>query len=46
MGIITSTTFGDSMTEYYRVECGKGHALDCWDDTEEEAFGTWNERAI
>ena len=42
---ITSTTFGDSMTEYYRAECDNGDALDYWDDTEDEARQTWNKRA-
>jgi len=42
----TTMTFGDSMTEYYRVECEEGDALDCWDDTEEEAIATWNKRAV
>ncbi|MGD9697528.1 hypothetical protein [Acinetobacter sp.] len=41
---MTSTTFGDSMKEYYRVECENGDALDCWDDTENEARQTWNRR--
>lgn len=43
---LRSTTFGDSIRYYYRVECNgsKTHALDCWDDTPIEAIETWNER--
>ena len=42
---IETNTFGDSMTEYYRVNCKqKGHSLDWWSDTIDEAISVWNER--
>jgi Lar family restriction alleviation protein len=42
---IETTTFGDSMTDYFRVNCKqKGHSLDWWSDTESEAISVWNER--
>ena len=44
---VLGTTFGDSMTKYYRVECDgiMGHCLDHWSDTKEEAIEAWNRRA-
>jgi hypothetical protein len=39
-----TTTFGDSMTDNYTVECENGHSLDNWSDTEIEAIGYWNDR--
>jgi len=40
-----TTTFGDCMTDYFRVSCKEGgHALDWWEDTKEEAIVVWNER--
>jgi len=43
---VRSTTFGDSMTEYYCVECkaDDAHCLNNWDDTPEDAIKTWNQR--
>lgn len=42
---IETTTFGDSMTDYFRVNCKqKGHSLDWWSDTVDEAISVWNER--
>lgn len=42
---IETTTFGDSMTDYFRVNCKqKGHSLDWWSDTVYEAISVWNER--
>jgi Lar family restriction alleviation protein len=42
---IETKTFGDSMTDYFRVNCKqKGHSLDWWSDTESEAISVWNER--
>jgi hypothetical protein len=41
---IESTTFGDSMREYYRVNCVNNHSLDWWSDTPHEAADMWNQR--
>jgi hypothetical protein len=42
---IETRTFGDSMTEYFRVNCKqKGHSLDWWSDSINEATTVWNER--
>ena len=42
---IETTTFGDSMTDNFRVNCKqKGHSLDWWSDTVDEAILVWNER--
>ena len=43
---IETITFGDSTKLYFRVQCESNtyHSLDCWEDTEEEAIATWNER--
>ena len=42
---IETTTFGDSMIDYFRVNCRqKGHSLDWWSDTVDEAISVWNER--
>lgn len=43
---IVSWDLGDSPVLYYRVQClgPKRHALDQWDDTEEEAELSWDER--
>ncbi len=42
---IETTTFGDSMINYFRVNCKqKGHSLDSWVDTQSEAISIWNER--
>ena len=42
---IETTTFGDSITDYFRVNCKqKGHSLDWWSDTVDEAISVWNER--
>jgi hypothetical protein len=43
--IMKNTTFGDDLTEYYRIECiDNNHTLDCWLPTEQEAKNIWNER--
>lgn len=42
---IETTTFGDSMTDYFRVNCKqKGHSLDWWVESKDEAITVWNER--
>lgn len=42
---IETTTFGDSMIDYYRVNCKQnGHSLDWWVDSEGDAITVWNER--
>ena len=42
---IEMTTFGDSMTEYFRVICKqKGHSLVWWEESIGEAIIIWNER--
>ena len=42
---IETTTFGDSMTDYFRVNCKqKGHSLDWWVESVDEAISVWNER--
>lgn len=42
---IETTTFGDSMIDYFRVNCKqKGHSLDWWSNTIDEAILVWNER--
>lgn len=42
---IETTTFGDSMVDYFRVNCKqKGHSLDWWVTSKEEAISVWNER--
>jgi hypothetical protein len=37
-------TFGDSETEYYRVECER-HTLDHWEEFPNVAIDIWNRRA-
>lgn len=42
---IKSTTLGDSLREYYRVQCEqKYHCLDEHQKTEKEAVESWNQR--
>ena len=43
---IESTTFGDSMIEYYRACCTgvSSHSLDCWSDSPADAAVEWNLR--
>jgi hypothetical protein len=41
---IRTTTFGDSMTDYYSVGCENGHDLDCWDEDKSKATAYWNDR--
>jgi Lar family restriction alleviation protein len=42
---IETTTFGDCMTDYFRVNCKqKGHSLDWWEEDKNEAIAVWNER--
>ena len=42
---IETTTFGDSMTDYFRVNCKqKGHSLDWWEEDKNNAIAVWNER--
>ena len=42
---IETTTFGDSMTDYFRVNCKqKGHSLDWWEEDKNKAIDVWNER--
>ena len=38
-----TTTFGDSMIDYFRVNCKEnGHSLDWWVTSKEEAVSVWN----
>lgn len=39
-----TTTFGDSMTDNYTVECENGHSLDYWDEDESKTIAYWNDR--
>lgn len=39
-----TTTFGDSMTDNYTVECENGHSLDYWNEDESKAIAYWNDR--
>jgi len=42
---IETTTFGDNMTDYFRVNCKqKGHSLDWWEEDKNKAIAVWNER--
>lgn len=42
-----TTTFGDDMTDYFRVNCKQNsHALDCWSTTKEDAIRQWNKREL
>lgn len=41
---ISTTTFGDSTTEFYRIQCKNEHSLDNWSETESEAISYWNQR--
>lgn len=42
---IETTTFGDSMVDYFRIKCNQHeHALDSWMSSIEEAIKIWNER--
>lgn len=42
---LRTSTFGDSMTDYYSVECLNGHAIDYWNEDVNAAISHWNERA-
>jgi len=42
---LETTTFGDCMTDYFRINCKEnGHSLDWWEETKEKAIVVWNER--
>lgn len=42
---IETTTFGDNMTDYYRINCKqKSHSLDWWEEDKNTAIAVWNER--